>query len=228
MTGGGGHEFLPSTAALIMPTKRISIEVLEGRHGGSTADGVTRAQFLKGALGAGLLAGGVLVTGLPKLASSAPSPAMDTEILNFLLEVEYLQQAFYSEANEGGALGGELSEFSQLVGAHEDEHVAYLEELLGDDARSSPEFDFGDATTTEERFAQTAGVLEEIGAGAYIGQGPNLTTGLVTKVASLVSVEARHAAWIRAILEKNPAPRAADPALTERKVRAQVAKLNFT
>ena len=211
-----------------MPTRRISVELLEDHHSRRAEDGISRAQFLKGALGTAIVAGGVLVTGLPKLASSAPSQSMDTEILNFLLELEYLQQAFYSEATEGGGLAGELSEFAQAVGVHEDEHVAYLEELLGDDARSSPNFDFGDATTTEEKFAQTAFVLEEVGAGAYIGQGPNLTTDRVTKVASLVSVEARHAAWIRAILEKNPAPRAADPALTERKVRAELAKLNLS
>jgi hypothetical protein len=211
-----------------MPTKRISVELLEDQQFRPAGGGISRAQFLKGALGTGIVAGGVLVTGLPKLASSAPSQSMDTEILNFLLELEYLQQAFYSEATENGGLAGELSEFAQAVGVHEDEHVAYLEELLGDDARSSPNFDFGDATTTEEKFAQTAFVLEEVGAGAYIGQGPNLTTDRVTKVASLVSVEARHAAWIRAILEKNPAPRAADPALTERKVRAELAKLNLS
>jgi ferritin-like protein len=210
-----------------MPITRISVALLEHSHDGPTGEGISRAQFLKGALGAGIVAGGVLVTGLPKLASSAPSPSMDTAILNFLLELEYLQQAFYSEATESGALAGELSEFAQAVGVHEDEHVAYLKELLGGDARSSPEFDFGDATTAEEKFAQTALVLEEVGAGAYIGQGPNLTDR-VTKVASIVSVEARHAAWIRAILEKNPAPRAADPALAERKVRAEVAKLNFS
>jgi Ferritin-like domain len=211
-----------------MPRTRISVELLAHSHDGPAGEGISRAQFLKGALGAGIVAGGVLVTGLPKLASSAPSASMDTEILNFLLELEYLQQAFYSEATESGALAGELSEFAQAVGVHEDEHVAYLEELLGGEARSSPEFDFGDAAATEEKFAQTAFVLEEIGAGAYIGQGPNLTADRVTKVASLVSVEARHAAWIRAILEKNPAPRAADPALAERKVRAEVAKLNFS
>jgi hypothetical protein len=211
-----------------MPRKRISVELLEDHDFRSAGDGISRAQFLKGALGTGIVAGGVLVTGLPKLASSAPSQSMDTEILNFLLELEYLQQAFYLEAIENGGLTGELSEFAQAVGVHEDEHVAYLEELLGDDARSSPNFDFGDATATEETFAQTAFVLEEVGAGAYIGQGPNLTTKRVTKVASLVSVEARHAAWIRAILEKNPAPRAADPALTERKVRAELAKLNLS
>ncbi len=211
-----------------MPRKRISVELLEDHDYRPAGDGISRAQFLKGALGTGIVAGGVLVAGLPKLASSAPSPSMDTEILNFLLELEYLQQAFYSEATGNGGLAGELSEFAQAVGVHEDEHVAYLEELLGDDARSSPNFDFGDATTTEEKFAQTAFVLEEVGAGAYIGQGPNLTTDRVTKVASLVSVEARHAAWIRAILEKNPAPRAADPALTEQKVRAELTKLNVS
>ena len=54
---------------------------------------------------------------------------------------------------------------------------------------------------------------------AYIGQGANLTIDGVAAVAPLVSVEARHAAWIRDITAVNPAPAAADPAKSAEDVR---------
>jgi hypothetical protein len=45
--------------------------------------------------------------------------------------------------------------------------------------------------------------------------------------ARIVSVEARHAAWIRAIAGKPPAVDATDPIASEREVRAAVEKLGF-
>lgn len=184
----------------------------------------SRRELLRRAVLAGgvALAGGTLVAGLPRLAASAPSPEQDVQILNFLLELEYLQAAFYARAASEGGLSGELVEFALVVGGHEREHVAVLKEILGADAVEEPTFEFGDATTDAQRFARTALLVEETGAAAYIGQGANLTKDVVATAAGIVAVEARHTAWIRDMLGRNPAPRAADPAMSADDVRATI------
>lgn len=183
-----------------------------------------RGRFLRDAslVGAGLLLGGAagVLTGEP--AAGAPSPRQDRRILRFLLQLEYLQAEFYSAASTRGRLRGELREFAEVVGAHEREHVAVLEKLLGRTAASKPAFDFGDAPDDARRFARTARQLEETGVAAYIGQGANLTSRSIVSVAAITAVEARHAAWIADFLGRDPAPRAADKARTTKQVLAAV------
>jgi hypothetical protein len=188
---------------------------------GSSGGDLSRGEFLKRGLLAGgaLTAAGVLVKGLPGLAAgSQPSAAMDTEILNYFLLLEYLQEAFYDRAVAQGALSGELQEFAETVREHEREHISFLEQVLGPDARDAPTFDFGSSTDTPEAFQKAAVLVEETSASAYIGQGANLTKASVLGAARIVSVEARHAAWVRDIIGRLPAPRAADAAESEAQV----------
>lgn len=194
-----------------------------GAYGDSRRDLLKRALFAGGAV----LAGGTLAGGLPRLARSAQSPAQDVQILNFLLELEYLQAAFYAQAAREGGLSGELVEFALVVGGHEREHVAVLREILGDEAAEEPTFEFGDATADPQSFARSALLLEETGTAAYIGQGANLTKEVVATAAGIVAVEARHTAWVRDMLGVNPAPRAADPARTPEQVRATIRDAGF-
>lgn len=169
----------------------------------------SRRRFLL--LGGVALAGALTRIGRPA-AAQAPSAEQDERILNFALGLEYLQAAFYAAAESEGALTGELAEFARVVGEQERRHVERLQELLGSAARPEPEFSLEDATASEQAFLEAAVVLEDKGVSAYIGQGANLTIDGVAAVAPLVSVEARHAAWILDIAGRNPAPAAADPA----------------
>jgi Ferritin-like domain len=194
-------------------------------------DGVgSRADLLRrGIVAAGALAaGGFLIGGGASSAASAPSPEQDEQILNFALGLEYLQAGFYAHALERGALRGELREFAELVGGQEEEHVAYMRERLGGAARDEAEPEFGNLAADAERFRQAALVLEESGVGAYIGQGANLTIEAVAAVAPIVSVEARHAAWIRDLVGRNPAPKAADSPRTAAEVQAALERAGFT
>jgi hypothetical protein len=188
-----------------------------------------RGRFLRNALlaGGGLLLGGAagVVTGEP--AAGAPSPRQDRRILQFLLQLDYLQAEFYSAASTRGRLRGELREFAEVVGAHEREHVALLEKRLGRRAAPKPTFDFGDATDNANRFARTARRLEELGVAAYIGQGANLTPRSIVSVSAITAVEARHAAWIADFLGRDPAPRAADHARTTKQVLAAIRRTGF-
>jgi hypothetical protein len=191
--------------------------------------GASRGKLLRRALASGgaIVAGGVVVAGLPRSADSAPSPAQDAEILNLALLLEYMESAFFTEASFSGKLSGELLEYAQIVRGHERAHVAFLRGALGSKARKEPKFDFGNATKDPKAFTSAAVKLQDLMVAAYNGQATNLTTGALEAAAKIVSVEARHAGWIRAIAQENPAPDATDTPKTAAEVTAAVNKTNF-
>lgn len=189
----------------------------------------SRAEFLRGGLvaGGGIVVAGVLLGELPAPAESAPSPEQDAEILNFVLRLEHLQVAFYAEALDRGQILGEPREFARVVGGHERDHVAFIEQTLGGAARPAPGFDFGEATADQASFLAAAGDIEDLAVGAYNAQAPNLTPGAFKAAARIVSVEARHAAWIRDVAGLNPAPEASEPVTTAARVMSTVRDTGF-
>jgi len=189
----------------------------------------TRDDLLRRALVAGgtLALGGVAVAGLPRIATSAPSPSQDVRILNLVLLLEYVEDEFYAAAVDEGVLTGELRQFATVVGGHERAHVAFLEKTLGSAARERPSVDFGDSVTDEAKFIAAAMSLEDLGVAAYNGQAANLTKGTLAAAARIVSVEARHAAWIRFIAGEVPAPQPTDQPATAEQVSARVRKTGF-
>lgn len=200
-----------------------------GPESRTDAAAASRSQLLRRALVAGgaLTAGGALLGGLPRLASSAPSPAQDARILNLVLLLEYVEAGFYAEARSKGQLRGELREFATVVGAHEQQHVSFLKKALGASAREAPQLSFGNATSDPDAFVAAAIALEDTSVAAYNGQATNLTAGTLAAAAKIVSVEARHAAWIRAIAGKVPAADATDAPKTQAQVMAALRKTGF-
>ena len=133
-----------------------------------------------------------------------------------------------SEAQEMGALDGELALFARVVGAHERAHVRALRSALGRYAVKRPRFNFRGTTEDAGAFAATARALEDTGVAAYAGQAPRVRNNTVLRAALAIhSVEARHAAWIRDINGEEPAPEAFDPAATKRQVLRAVASTRF-
>jgi hypothetical protein len=184
--------------------------VADGGHGPS------RGRFLRQAV----IAVGAAVTGAAVLgsratpAAPAPTRAQDVRILNFLLLLEFASERFYAAAEAAGALGGELATFARVVGGHERQHLDALRTQLGADANPAPDVQPGDAVRSEAAFTAAALALEETVAAAYIGQAANLTRARIPAVARIVAVEGRHAAWIRDVAGRLPAPNAADPPST--------------
>jgi hypothetical protein len=114
-----------------------------------------------------------------------------------------------------------------VAAAHEREHVAYLEEALGSAAAEAPAADFGDATADPDAFAEAAATLEDVAVGAYNGQAANLTKAGLRAAATVISVDARHAAWVRAIAGRPPASEAVDAPLTLAQVEAALEATGF-
>jgi rubrerythrin len=184
---------------------------VDEQHGAGMAC-FSRASLLKGSVALlGALGGGAFAAAqLAAAPGSRGSAATDREILTFALLIERLQAAFYADALRGGRLTGEARQFAQVVGAEEQAHAKYLSAVLGPSAGNSPGFSFGDAATDPAKFIATAISLEETGLGVYNGQAVSLTPKTLAAAARIVSVEARHAAWARALAGKDPAPMAVD------------------
>ena len=181
---------------------------------------MTRAAALEaGALAlAGVAVGGVVLGEHADPALSRPSAKQDVEILNFALLLEYVTSAFYAEALGRAGLTGDLQSFAKTLGLHERAHLDLLKQTLGAAARKSPRLDFGDDTADAERFGSAARKLEDLGVAAYNAQAPNLTGPALAAAARIVSVEARHAAWIRDLRGLVPAPEATEPAISSQRV----------
>ncbi len=179
-------------------------------------------------LASGAVAVGIgLTDGIPTAAAAPPSHAQDVRILNFLLLLEYLQEGFYAAAGSSASLTGEVKTFARVAGDQERAHVELLERALGKAARPRPKLRFGDATRSNRAFVARAIELEETATAALIGEAANLTRRRIPTAARIVSVDARHAAWLRAIAGKLPAPKAADPAKSAAAAMASVKRTGF-
>jgi len=194
-------------------------------------DPETRASFLK-KLGVGLgtvAVGGAFAGAIPSLASGA-TPQSDVAILNFALTLEYLEAEFYAGARKNaGIFTGDTRNFVSVVAAHEATHVAFLKKALGSAAVKKPVFNFkGTNDTNQKTFEATAQLLEDTGVAAYAGQVGNVKTkAILAAAASIHSVEARHAAWMRHIRQVPPAPLAFDKPKTKAQILAAVGKTGF-
>jgi rubrerythrin len=191
-------------------TRARNGEVAPSRHfplpgGSSRSDFVKRAMLVGGA---GIA--GAMIAGSPRSTDAAQLSQPDLRALNLILLVEYTEGAFYEEALRRKKLQGKVLEYAQAVAAQEKEHLQFVRSALGGRAEDEPSFDFGDKTGDPDAFAAAAGDLEDLAVAAYNGQGTNVTPKTLAAAATIVSVEARHAAWIRSIVGEPPAPDATD------------------
>jgi Ferritin-like domain len=167
-----------------------------------------RRLLAKGVVAAAL---GVGLDAVAGSAAPAASRGRDANILNFLLRLERIQAAFFARAAKTTNLSAELRQYADVVAKHDEAHADALRSFLGADAERS-RFRLRPAAPAAHRFMQAAVTLKEAVVAAYIAEGANLSVDRLTPVASIFSVEARHAAWIRSIGGQLPAPRAADEA----------------
>ncbi|HEY3206844.1 MAG TPA: ferritin-like domain-containing protein [Gaiellaceae bacterium] len=151
-------------------------------------------------------------------AAAAPSRAQDAQILQLVLQLEHTQVAFYEDALRQASLDAELNTFARTALDHERQHLAAIEKALGGKKGPTPKFDFGDKTKSAAAFTKAAIQLEDIAVAGYNGQAGNLTKSTLAAAAEIVSVEARHAAWVRALAGQVAAPEPVDKPLTAKAV----------
>jgi len=194
------------------------------REAADELERTSRAGFL-GALAGGLAA--AVALGRPPVASAALAKG-DVAILNYALTLEYLQDAFYTEAERKGALSGPAARLAHVVGAVERAHVKALRKVLGERAVPRPFFDFRGVTEDSPSFVRTAVAFEDLAVAAYKGQAHLIKSPDVLAAAvGIHSVEARHAAWIRYIAGATPAAEPFDKGKTRAQTLALVRSTRF-
>ena len=142
--------------------------------------------------------------------------ASDVNILTYALVLEHLESAFYA----GGLANFTAGQFAnegydatfytnlQRVASDEANHVAFLTQGLTAVGANPPaacvyDFPYTDPTS----FITLATVLEGVGVSAYLGAAADIASGdYLTAAGSILTVEARHATYLRSRINEPPYP----------------------
>lgn len=128
----------------------------------------------------------------------------DIGVLNYAYALEQLEAAFYIQvaSNPPSTFSAAEKAYFQDIQFHEIAHREFLKKVLSTSAITSLDVDFSSINFTDRTSVLNAAkAFEDLGVAAYNGAGVRLTTDAYLTVAGqIVSVEARHAAYIRDII----------------------------
>jgi rubrerythrin len=129
--------------------------------------------------------------------AEAPTGGQDFEIVNFALQLEYIERDFYDGVVSNGSFSGAEGDLFKLIQADEHEHVDALTALAKKldgrlTERPQTQFPLGSGRSVLLGVATT---LESTGAAAYLGQVSAIENReVLMALLSIHSVEARHSA----------------------------------
>lgn len=208
-----------------MTRRDNSSEVLASVTPGAQASRTSRRDFLRAAGFGGTVL--CLPSVFASCAQDATSPLATTSsavtidlnsdigVLNYAYALEQLEASFYATALNNPASDYTPEQVMVLGGlsCHEIVHRAFLLLALGDKAIPNLQFDFSSAVDfgSASSVLSLAKILEDTGVGAYNGAGKLLTSpDFLVLAGKIVSVEARHAATIRDLIDPKSAAFAGD------------------
>ena len=195
------------------------------------ADLTGRRRFLSTLGAVGTVAGAAVLTGSMvgcsndgAITSPTVTPSI-LDVLNFALNLEYLEASFYAYVTTGGGLpsadmgsnpgtvtGGaqvaftnpEVASLAAQLASDEAKHVAFLRSTIssiGGTPVAMPSLNLaaGGTVNSDVTFLAAARQLEAVGVSAYIGGAQYLTasTTALTYAAQILDTESQHAGFIR-------------------------------
>jgi hypothetical protein len=189
-------------------------------------DPTDRRKFMKrvGATGIGVAAATMVGGSFGKL--EAASTISDADILNFALNLEYLEAEFYAVATYGATLlelgvltkaeesgpttggnmvpdfgGSPLAFVATALRENEIDHVKYLRAALGSAAVKKPTIDLaavGYGFSSVDSWLKLARQFEDVGVSAYLGAAPLIKSKTYLAAAgAILATEAQHSGSIR-------------------------------
>ena len=183
------------------------------------ANGIDNARFSrkKFLMYTGLIAGsGMLLEACSKDRSSDPmsNPPVtnggvnlgtgDVGILNYAYALEQLEAAFYTRVAQSPYANISNAELALLtdIRDHEIAHREFFKKALGSNAIAGLEVNFESIDfNSRDSVLQTAKAFEDLGVSAYNGAGKLIQSpDYLVLAGKIVSVEARHAGYIRDLL----------------------------
>jgi hypothetical protein len=131
----------------------------------------------------------------------------DLGVVNYALTLEYLESQFYAKVIKSGLFSGQNLAIIKTFGAEEDEHVAALHKVAMSLGKPAAEPVGKFPIHSAGQVTMLAGVVENLGAAAYLGQAGNIQSKEILAAALAIhSIEARHAATLNLVLKKTPTP----------------------
>ena len=128
----------------------------------------------------------------------------DFGVLNYAYALEQLEAAFYIQVASSFASGFSTAERAKLddIRLHEIAHREFFKKALGNAGIGSLEVDFSSINFSDRTSVlATAKAFEDLGVAAYNGAGVRIKDDkYLVAAGQIVSVEARHAAYIRDII----------------------------
>src|SRR3546814_727321 len=129
----------------------------------------------------------------------------DIAILNYAYALEQLEAAFYTEVvtNPYGSISDWERTLMMDIRDHEIAHREFFKAALGQQAIASLKFDFSAINfSNRDSVLATAKTFEDLGVSAYNGAGWLIAdVNYLALAGKIVSVEARHAALVRDLIE---------------------------
>jgi Ferritin-like domain len=184
---------------------------------------------LAGAAGGVALLGGCSSSNVGGSSSAMAAGPSETDVLNFALNLEYLEATFYSFVTQGidlpssliagsGAITGapiakiafpdqQITDIFNEIFFNEMSHVADLQSLIGSGYVARPALNLSAAgAVTSANVITIARQFEDVGTTAYAGATPLLTSMNLAYATQILAVEGFQAGALRLIAIQQSAP----------------------